>query len=284
MTSSNFTSATAWTKKIKKEYKVSRAALIIDHHFSWALTDCGGCIFSAFTTFLLWLIQGRPFIYYLSQCGTEQKIIHHEVRTPENTTGSCFLLHCCFFLWPPAAPPLTDLESRPRSEHKALPGGKWRGKKDQRGRKMNRERLRMHQTCSFFVWKLHLMKHDSEPVDPPARLLLPTVSSLVSWGAVTRQVMASSNSWRGSKGHVTAASGPISIPERLRVVWYWITLIRPLPFSQRHLHCNLTFVVGEPTFFFFLLQAPREATITGGKVNPLWLHLLYLKQTCWHWM
>lgn len=100
----------------------------------------------------------------------------------------------------------------------------------------------MHQTCSFFVWKLQLMKHDSEPVDPPARLLLPAVSSLVSRETVTRQVMASSNSWRGSKGHVTAASGPISIPKRLRVVWYWITLIRSLPFSQRHLHCNLTFV------------------------------------------
>lgn len=240
---------------------------------------------SAFTTFLLSLIQACPFIYYLSQCGTEQKNnspwVQKNAREHDRQLFSSALL---FSLWPPAVPPLTDLGSRPRCEHKALPGVNKEEKKDQRGRKTNRERLRMHQTCSFFVWKLQLMKHDSEPVDPPARLLLPAVSSLVSRETVTRQVMASSNSWRGSKGHVTAASGPISIPKRLRVVWYWITLIRSLPFSQRHLHCNLTFVVREPAFFFFLLQAPREATITGGEVNPLWLHLLYLKQTWRHWM
>ncbi len=81
----------------------------------------------------------------------------------------------------------------------------------------------------------------------------------------------------GVKGSHDSSLGPISshgalsIPEGLRTVWYWITLIRPLPFSQRHLLYSLTFVV-----LFFFLQALDEIMITGCKGNPILLHLLYL--------
>lgn len=53
----------------------------------------------------------------------------------------------------------------------------------------------------------------------------------------------------GVKGSCDSSLGPIShrralsIPEHLRIVWYLITLIHPLPFSQHHLHDSLTFVV-----------------------------------------
>ena len=111
-----------------------------------------------------------------------------------------------------------------------------------------------------------------------ARLFLPSVCSFVSLPEVTRP----SNSWRGSRGRMTAASGQSAarrapgIPERLRIVWYWITLIHSLPFfSQCHLRYNLVFVV-----LFFLLQALDVIMITGCKVNPLLWHILYLHS--WH--
>lgn len=74
----------------------------------------------------------------------------------------------------------------------------------------------------------------------------------------------------GVKGSCDGSLGPISsrralsIPERLRIVWYWITLIRPLPFSQRHLHDRLTFVVWA-NIPFLSLQASDEIMIKGRK-------------------
>lgn len=85
----------------------------------------------------------------------------------------------------------------------------------------------------------------------------------------------------GVKGSYDSSLGPIggrralSIPERLQIVWYWITLIHSLPFSQRRLHYSLTFVVREPTFFFFALQALEEIVTTGCKVPSY-----YISCTC----
>ncbi len=140
-----------------------------------------------------------------------------------------------------------------RTKKSTLKNG-WLGKRNvNREKEKEKEKQFAGEKCvtpePFYVKWLQLMKHDSELADSPARLLLPPVCSSISPGGVNLQVTAPSNSWRGSWGHVTAASGPISdrralsIPEHPRIVWYLITLIHPLPFSQLHLHDSLTFVL-----------------------------------------
>ena len=70
----------------------------------------------------------------------------------------------------------------------------------------------------------------------------------------------------GVIGSHDSSLGPIrghralSIPERLQIVWYWITLNRSLHlFSQRHLHYSLTLsgLRGENLFFFLQVLDER---------------------------
>lgn len=146
-----------------------------------------------------------------------------------------------------------DLESRPQCEYKAFP-------------EVNNETtLKQGEpgTLQFEKWanasELKLLCLKASINETWLRVRGPSCSSPLTIGLFFCQPGRGDSSGNGFlkqlegvKGSCDSSLGPISSRRRfssLRIVWYWITLIRPLPFSQRHLHYSLTFVVREPTFF-----------------------------------